>query len=449
MTSGVWAAPGRVNIIGEHTDYNNGYALPIAVPQVVTCTAVATGDGRARVSSRQHPGESVNAPITGLAEADVSGWARYPLGVVHEYLRRGHAVAGVTLELDGAVPVGAGLSSSAAVECAVAIALRDLFALPVADTDLIDIGRAAENTYVGAATGTLDQSASVLCTAGHALFLDFAKGEHTQIPFDLAAAGLQLLVVDTNTPHQLVDGEYGKRRTECQEAAAALGVRALREVTDVAETDRIGDPVLRRRARHVVAENARVLAVLHTLRGRHDPREIGSILTAGHARCATISKSPHRNSTPRSIRRWRPAPTELAWWVVASAVASSRSPTPSTRGTSPRPSRRGSTPRTSQRPEPSWRYRRPEHVGSRDPALAGFRPLTAWTAIARRRAPGPTPPAQPPLPVESGEVVARHRGVAGVFGCASGDQCAVRGDSGSAAVIVVAPRFGSPDRYTP
>ncbi|WP_406275629.1 galactokinase [Nocardia sp. NBC_00881] len=283
MTSGVWAAPGRVNIIGEHTDYNNGYALPIAVPQVVTCTAVATGDGRARVSSRQHPGESVNAPITGLAEADVSGWARYPLGVVHEYLRRGHAVAGVTLELDGAVPVGAGLSSSAAVECAVAIALRDLFALPVADTDLIDIGRAAENTYVGAATGTLDQSASVLCTAGHALFLDFAKGEHTQIPFDLAAAGLQLLVVDTNTPHQLVDGEYGKRRTECQEAAAALGVRALREVTDVAETDRIGDPVLRRRARHVVAENARVLAVLHTLRGRHDPREIGSILTAGHA----------------------------------------------------------------------------------------------------------------------------------------------------------------------
>lgn len=283
VRQGVWAAPGRVNIIGEHTDYNDGYALPIALPQTVTCAARATGDGRVRVSSRQHPGDTVDEPIAELDGSRVAGWARYPLGVVHEYVRRGHAIAGVELVLDGAVPVGAGLSSSAAVECSVAIALRDLFALPVTDADLIDVGRAAENSYVGAATGTLDQSASVLCTAGHALFLDFGKGEHAQVPFDLAAAGLALLVVDTNTPHRLADGGYGRRRTECEQAAAALGVRSLRDVTDVGEVDRLADPVLRRRARHIVSENARVLAVVEALRGGGDPRAIGPILDAGHA----------------------------------------------------------------------------------------------------------------------------------------------------------------------
>ncbi|GAB2707429.1 galactokinase [Nocardia thraciensis] len=292
---GVWAAPGRVNIIGEHTDYNDGYALPIALPQAVTCTAATGADGRVRVTSRQHPGEVTVEPIAGLATSSAEGWVRYPLGVVHEYLRRGHEIPGVVLDLDGAVPVGAGLSSSAAVECSVAIALRDLFTLPVTDAELIDIGRAAENSYVGAATGTLDQSASVLCTAGHALFLDFGKGEHAQVPFDLTATGLELLVVDTNTPHQLIDGGYGKRRTECEQAAAALGVRSLREVTEAAEVERITDPVLRRRACHIVTENARVLAVVAALRDGGDPREIGPTLTAGH----TSLRDDFEISTPQ------------------------------------------------------------------------------------------------------------------------------------------------------
>ncbi|MFF0494089.1 galactokinase [Nocardia sp. NPDC004068] len=283
MNRGVWAAPGRVNIIGEHTDYNGGYALPIALPQVVTCRARAGSDGLVRVTSRQHPDEQVAQDISTLADAEVAGWARYPLGVVHEYVRRGHRIPGVVLDLDGSVPVGAGLSSSAAVECSVAVALRDLFELPVSDDDLIDIGRAAENDYVGAATGTLDQSASVLCRAGHALFLDFHTGERAQVPFDLAAAGLELLVIDTNTPHQLADGGYARRRQECERAAAALGVASLREIADVADTERIDDPVVRRRARHIVTENARVLDVVARLREGRDPRAIGPVLTAGHA----------------------------------------------------------------------------------------------------------------------------------------------------------------------
>ncbi len=280
---GVWVAPGRVNIIGEHTDYNDGYALPIALPHVVSCAARAASDGAVTVSSRQHPGEVIRETIAGLADSTVTGWSRYPLGVVYEYSRRGHAIGGVELELDGAVPVGAGLSSSAAVECAVAVALRDLFAPAVTDAELIDIGRAAENSYVGAATGTLDQSASVLCTAGHALFLDFGKGEHAQVPFDLAAAGLALLVADTNTPHQHAGGGYADRRRECEEAATALGVRSLREITDVAAVERIPAAAPRKRARHIVSENARVLAIVDMLHRGRDPREIGPILTAGHA----------------------------------------------------------------------------------------------------------------------------------------------------------------------
>jgi galactokinase len=280
---GVWVAPGRVNIIGEHTDYNDGYALPIALPHVVRCTAEANSDGLVTVSSRQHRGELIREVIAGLADSTVTGWARYPLGVVHEYTRRGHTVPGLRLELDGTVPVGAGLSSSAAIECAVAIAVRDLFALPVTDADLIDIGRAAENCYVGAATGTLDQSASVLCTAGHALFLDFGKDKHAQVPFDLAAAGLALLVADTNTPHHHAGGGYADRRRECEEAAAALGVRSLREVSDVATVERIATEIPRRRARHIVSENARVLTIVEMLRAGRDPREIGPTLTAGHA----------------------------------------------------------------------------------------------------------------------------------------------------------------------
>ncbi|WP_280429422.1 galactokinase [Nocardia brasiliensis] len=289
-----WAAPGRVNIIGEHTDYNDGFVLPIALPLVVECAARLRPDQRVRVTSRQRPGETVLVAVAELAaQRDrVPGWARYPLGVVAEFVRRGHAVGGVDLVLDGAVPIGAGLSSSAALSCAVAIALRDLFAPAVTDRALIELARAAENDYVGAPTGLLDQSASIMCTAGHALFLDIrgflAEDDanivaYEQIPFDLDRFGLELLVIDTGQPHELVDGGYAERRAQCEAAATELGVPALRDVAAVADVERLADPVLRRRARHVVTENARVLRVAEELRSGADPRVIGPLLSAAHA----------------------------------------------------------------------------------------------------------------------------------------------------------------------
>lgn len=290
-TRRVWSAPGRVNLIGEHTDYNDGYVLPIAIPLVVTCTGGRCADGLVRVGSRQRPGEPVRLPAAALdAERDlVPGWARYPLGVVAEYRRRGHRIEGMELFFDGAVPAGAGLSSSAALCCSTAVAVRDLYAPTVGDRELIDIARAAENDYVGAPTGILDHAASILCTAGHALFLDvraFRAVETDgceQIPFDLAAAGLRLLVIDTGQAHEHAAGGYGRRRAECAAAAAALGVASLRDVARHEDLEGLTDPVLYRRARHVVGENERVRTVAALLRKGADPRRIGPLLTAGHA----------------------------------------------------------------------------------------------------------------------------------------------------------------------
>jgi len=216
-----------------------------------------------------------------LAPGRPAGWAGYPAGVVHGL--RDRLAGGVSLLVDSDVPVGAGLSSSAALTCSVALALSDLVAPELTRDDLVELARRSENEFVGAPTGILDQSASLLCTAGHALFLDTRERRTEQVPLDLAAAGLQLLVVDTGTSHTHADGGYGDRRRECEAAAAALGVAALRDVADVAGLAALEDDVLLRRARHIVTENARVLEVVDILRGSADPREIGPVLIAGHA----------------------------------------------------------------------------------------------------------------------------------------------------------------------
>jgi galactokinase len=283
---GVWAAPGRVNVIGEHTDYNGGFVLPVALPHTTRAALARRDDGLVALASRQHPDETVELAFTDLAPGKPSGWAGYPAGVVHEL--REQVPSGLSILVDGDVPSGAGLSSSAALECAVALALRDLLGLDLGLADLVDVARRAENDFVGAPTGILDQSASLLCANGQALFLDTRDRSIEQVPFDLAAAGLALLVIDSGTTHDHADGGYGDRRRECEEAARRLGVGFLREVEDVDRLAVLADgtaegDVLQRRARHVVTEDARVLEVVATLRGHADPRTIGPVLTAGHA----------------------------------------------------------------------------------------------------------------------------------------------------------------------
>jgi galactokinase len=285
LPEGVWAAPGRVNVIGEHTDYNGGFVLPVALPHTTRAAVSRRTDGVVALASLQHPGESVELALDELAPGRPGGWAAYPAGVVHEL--RDRLPGGVSVLIDGEVPLGAGLSSSHALECAVALALRDLVAPELPVPDLVELVRRVENDFVGAPTGILDQSASLLCTAGHALFLDTRDGAREQVPFDLAAAGLALLVVDSGVTHDHVEGGYGDRRRECEAAAQRLGVALLREVDDIARLDVLADgtpegDVLFRRARHIVTENARVLEVVGALRGDADPRAIGPILTAGH-----------------------------------------------------------------------------------------------------------------------------------------------------------------------
>jgi galactokinase len=283
---GVWAAPGRVNVIGEHTDYNGGFVLPVALGQTTRAAVARRTDRRLALASVQHPGRVVELALDDLAPGNPRGWAGYPAGVVHEL--RGRVSEGLSILVDGDVPSGAGLSSSAALECAVALAVRDLLGLELTADDLVEVARRAENDFVGAPTGILDQSASLLCTAGHALFLDTRDGSREQVPLDLAAAGLALLVIDSGTTHDHAEGGYGDRRRECEAAAARLGVGLLREIDDVAALEPLEDgtpegAVLLRRARHVVTENARVLEVVAGLREDADPRAIGPVLTAGHA----------------------------------------------------------------------------------------------------------------------------------------------------------------------
>ena len=280
--AGLWAAPGRVNLIGEHTDYNDGFVLPFALPQRTVAAAGPAPDGRWSVCSTLAP-----EPVTfGVTEpGEVTGWGAYVAGVVWALQDAGFEVPPARIALASDVPLGSGLSSSAALESAVLTALADLGGLDVAPERRPAIAQRAENVYVGAPTGILDQSASIRCQEGRALFLDCRSYQIEQIPFDLEAEGLAILVINSNAPHQHVDGEYGERRKSCEAAAAALGVPALRDVStaDLPEAlDRLGDDVLRRRARHIVTENQRVLDTVSLL-GSGRVREIGPLLTASHA----------------------------------------------------------------------------------------------------------------------------------------------------------------------
>ncbi|HEY1003012.1 MAG TPA: hypothetical protein VGD83_25560, partial [Streptosporangiaceae bacterium] len=216
--------------------------------------------------SRQEPGDAVEVDLDGLAPGRVTGWAAYPAGVAWALEAAGHRLPGTCIAIDSDVPVGAGLSSSAALECATALALTSLAGLDVPRAELVTIARRAENEFAGVPTGIMDQSASLLCQAGHALLLDCRTLETSQVPFDPGAAGASLLLINTRARHELADGEYGRRRAECEEAARRLGIRSLRDLTDLADTGSLTDPVLRRRVRHVFTDNQRVLEVVALLR---------------------------------------------------------------------------------------------------------------------------------------------------------------------------------------
>jgi galactokinase len=280
---GVWAAPGRVNLIGEHTDYNDGFVLPAAIDRLVLAAAGRRGDGRLRLWSLQ-AGPPADLDLAEVGPGRVEGWAAYPAGVAWALGQAGVELGGADLVVDGDVPAGSGLSSSAALECATATALADLYGAGLDRVALAGLARRAENEVVGVPSGVMDQMVSMLGRAGHALFLDTRSLATEQVPLPLEAAGLCLVVIDTRAGHRLVDGAYADRRAACEAAAAVLGVPALRDATlaDVeAAAGELGDPGLRR-ARHVVTENARVLEAVAWLRSG-DLDRLGPLLAASHA----------------------------------------------------------------------------------------------------------------------------------------------------------------------
>ena len=282
---GRWWAPGRVNLIGEHTDYNDGFVLPLALEQGVAAAARRADGPVLRVRSVQQD-ETVEVPLDDIAPGTPPGWASYVAGVAWALRQNGSDVPGLDVVVDGDIPVGAGLSSSAALECAVAVSWNDLGGLGLSLDALAAAARRAENDVVGAPTGVMDQMASLHGRAGHLVFLDTRSLAVEPVPFDPPSAGLALLVIDSKAPHALVDGEYAERRRSCERAVEMLGVRALRDVglDDLDDAlARLDDDMLRKRVRHVVTENARVLEVVAVLRAHENLSAIGPALTASHA----------------------------------------------------------------------------------------------------------------------------------------------------------------------
>lgn len=288
---GLWAAPGRVNLIGEYTDFNDGFVMPLALPHTAVAAVSRRDDGILRLHSADIPQGVVQLDVADLAPHADAGWFAYPAGVVWALREAGHPVTGADIHLASTVPTGAGLSSSAALEVVTALALNDLFGLGLSASQLAVVAQRAENDFVGVPCGIMDQMASACCEDGHALYLDTRDLSQRQVPFDLAAHGLRLLVVDTRVKHALGDGAYAERRAGCEAGARALGVRALRDVPyeelpaaleRLAALEGPGESGnVRRYVRHVVSDDHRVEQVIALL-DAGDIRAVGPVLVAGH-----------------------------------------------------------------------------------------------------------------------------------------------------------------------
>jgi galactokinase len=276
----VGRAPGRVNLMGEHTDYNAGLVLPVALPHATYAAARARGDDLVRIASRQRE-EAWEGTLGEVGPGSVTGWAGYAAGVVWALREAGYAVPGVDLLVDSRVPSGAGLSSSAALECSVGIALLDLIGAeptPATGQALIDAAIRAETEVVRAPTGGMDQTVAVLGQPDAALLIDFDSHETTPVPLDLADH--TLLVTDTRVAHELTDGGYGSRRADCESAARELGLPTLRQATlDSVAT--LSDDRVRRRATHVVTEIERVTDTVAAL-DAGDWAAVGLLFDASH-----------------------------------------------------------------------------------------------------------------------------------------------------------------------
>lgn len=276
-TPRTWSAPGRVNLIGEHLDYHGGPVLPIAIDRRTRVTASVRYDDRVVVRS-----ELADEPVefgTDTSPGDLEGWAGYVAGTVWAMRGHGVAVPGLDLSVASDVPLGAGLSSSAALECAVAAAIRDLCDHAMDRVELALVAQKAENEYVGVPSGAMDQLASSCGVEGHALLIDTSGPTVEPVPAQWTEAGLSLVVIDTAASHELTDGGYATRRTESERAAQELGV-ALLSTASTADLDRL-DGVQLRRARHVVSETARVRAAVDAM-AAGDWSRVGELFTASH-----------------------------------------------------------------------------------------------------------------------------------------------------------------------
>ena len=277
---GIWAAPGRVNLIGEHTDYNDGFVLPAAIDREVLAAVRRRTDDVVTCRSLDLPG-TAQVWMDELPDGTGGGWAAYVLGVVWALREAGVDVPGLDVVVASDVPVGGGLSSSAALEASAGLAACDLAGVELSRTELAVACRRAETEVVGAPVGIMDQTASLRGRAGHALLLDCRSLEVRHVPLALDELGLALLVLDTRVDHAHASGGYGERRRACERAAEALGVPALRDAR-LEDVERLDDEVLRRAARHVVTEDARVLETVAALEAR-DVDALGRLFAASHA----------------------------------------------------------------------------------------------------------------------------------------------------------------------
>lgn len=270
--------------MGEHTDYNGGYVLPFAINLRTRAAVARRDDDRVSVQSLQRPGEFVELALDELSPDASSAWASYALGVLWALRGAGHRIGGLDIVLDGQVPSGAGLSSSAAMECAVGLAAAELYEIDIPRGELARIAQHAENNFVGVPCGLMDQMAACVCQADHALFFDVRDDVREQEPFAPHDDGLAVLVIDTRAHHAHAGGGYAERRKACEEAARQLGVPYLRDIPGSALESalaQLDDELLRRRARHIITENDRVLATVDLL-AAGALRDIGPILTQSH-----------------------------------------------------------------------------------------------------------------------------------------------------------------------